>query len=156
MASVDPLPFPLELPDRAVDSESIPWVPFTEGGDFRPLRFDLVNGSWVEITRMRAGCSVSRHRHVGSVLGFCLEGSWRYLERGWVARPGTLFFEPPGDVHTLETGPDGMTTLFVINGSIQYLDEHGALRGEDTVHSMLATYIAHCRATGAAVLDLRF
>jgi hypothetical protein len=73
-----------------------------------------------------------------------------------VARPGTLIFEPPGDVHTLETGPDGMTTLFVINGSIQYLDEHGALRGEDTVHSMLATYIAHCRATGAAVLDLRF
>jgi 2,4'-dihydroxyacetophenone dioxygenase len=156
MTVFDDLPFALELPDRAIDAESIPWVPFTEGGDFRPLRFDLVNGSWVEITRLKAGAAVTRHRHVGSVLGFCLEGSWRYLERDWVARPGTLVFEPPGDVHTLETGPEGMTTLFVINGSIQYLDAEDQLIGEDTVHSMIGAYVAHCRAIGAEITDLRF
>lgn len=156
MATVDELPFPIELPDRAIDAESLPWVPFTEGGDFRPLRFDLVTGGWVEITRMQPGAGVSRHRHVGSVLGYCLEGSWRYLERDWVARPGTLIFEPPGDVHTLETGPEGMTTLFVINGSIQYLDDDDRLVGEDTVHSILMTYIEHCRHTGTEVLDLRY
>ena len=40
---------------------------------------------------MRPGSEVARHRHVcGPVLGSCLEGSWRYRERSWEGRPGTL------------------------------------------------------------------
>lgn len=151
------LPFALELPDQAIDSDELPWVPFTDGGTFRPLRFDMVRGQWIEITRMTPQCRVSRHRHLGGqVLGFCLEGSWRYLERDWVAKPGTLIYEPPGDVHTLEAGPEGMTTLFVIEGSIQYLDDADAVVAQDDVLSIARMYYDHCRATGIAPRDLRF
>jgi hypothetical protein len=75
----------LGLSDRAIHSDELPWVPQGERAWFKPLRFDLTSGRWV-----------NRHRHTGGqVMGYCIEGSWRYLERDWVARSGTLVYEPP-------------------------------------------------------------
>ena len=75
----------LGLSDRAIHSDELPWVPQGERAWFKPLRFDLTSGRWV-----------NRHRHTGGqVMGYCIEGSWRYLEHDWVARSGTLVYEPP-------------------------------------------------------------
>src|SRR4051812_18399367 len=97
------------LDEKALHSEDQPWIPVDEGISTQFLRLNRVNGSWIEVTRMAPGAAVNRHRHFGQVIAYTLEGEWRYLEREWLARPGTLIWEPPGDIHTLEAGPNGMT-----------------------------------------------
>ena len=92
----------LGIDDRAIGADDVPWVPQAENVWFKPLRFDFASGRWINVIRMVGEGVVNRHRHTGGqVIGYCLKGSWRYLEHDWVARPGTLIWEPPGDVHTL-------------------------------------------------------
>ncbi len=148
----------LGLPDRAIDSEALPWVPQGERVWFKPLRFDLANGRWVNLLKVTGGGRVNRHRHSGGqVLGYCIQGSWRYLEREWVARPGTFVYEPPGDIHTLVVDPaQDMITLFLLEGVIQYLDDADNVIAQDDVFSKLERYLAYCRREGVTPLDLRF
>ncbi len=148
----------LGLPDRAIDSEALPWVPQGERVWFKPLRFDLANGRWVNLLKVTGGGRVNRHRHAGGqVLGYCIQGSWRYLEREWVARPGTFVYEPPGDIHTLVVDPaQDMITLFLLEGVIQYLDDADNVIAQDDVFSKLERYLAYCRREGVTPLDLRF
>ncbi len=80
----------MALPDQAIHSDEIPWVPQGERVWFKPLRFDLVNGRWINLLKVSGGGKVNRHRHSGGqVLGYVIQGSWRYLEREWVARRET-------------------------------------------------------------------
>jgi len=145
----------LMVPDRAIDTDDVPWVPLTNGVEFKPLRFDFTTGVWINVLRIEPGAVLSRHRHNGGpVLAYCLEGSWHYLEREWVARAGTFVYEPPGDIHTLEAGPEGMTTLFVTDGVLQYFDEDGGIDHEDNVFTRYHAYVTHCAAHGIAVADL--
>lgn len=148
----------LAVPDRAIDGEALPWIPQAEGVWFKPLRFDLRSGRWINLIRMEGKGTVNRHRHTGGqVLGYCLEGAWRYLERDWVARPGTLVFEPPGDVHTLVVDePKGMVTLFILEGTVQYLDAGDGLMYQDDVFSKLARYLEYCGELGIPAQDLVF
>ena len=148
----------LGLPDRAIDGNELPWVPQGEGVWFKPLRFDLATGRWINLLRVTPQGMVNRHRHAGGqVLGFVLRGSWRYLEREWVARPGTLIYEPPGDIHTLEVeGDEEMITLFVLEGVIQYLDDDDRVVRQDDVFAKLERYLAYCRAEGIAPAELCF
>jgi len=146
----------LGIPDRAVQSDSIPWVPQGERVWFKPLRFDLRTGRWVNVLKVTGGGRVNRHRHTGGqVLGYVLQGSWRYLEREWVARPGTFVFEPPGDIHTLVVdGAGEMVTLFLLEGVIQYLDDEDRVIWQDDVYTKLDRYLAFCRREGLAPQDL--
>ena len=145
-----------QLPDRAIQSDEIPWVPQGDRVWFKPLRFDLTSGRWINVLRIEGEGRVNRHRHRGGqVLGFCMEGSWRYLERDWVARPGTLVYEPPGDIHTLVVDdPAGMVTLFVLEGTVQYLDDDDQLIYQDDVFSKLDRYLTFCREQRIEPLDL--
>jgi len=146
------------LPDRAVDSEALPWVPQGERVWFKPLRFDLTNGRWVNLLKITGGGKVNRHRHSGGqVLGYVLKGGWRYLERDWVARPGTFVYEPPGDIHTLVVDEgEEMQTLFLLEGVIQYLDEEDRVIYQDDVFTKLERYHSYCRASGLPIVDLRY
>ena len=125
------------LPDQAIQSDELPWVPQGERVWFKPLRFDLTRGQWINVLKVTGEGRVNRHRHTGSqVLGYCLQGSWRYLERDWMARPGTLVYEPPGDIHTLVVdGAEEMVTLFILEGSVQYLDDEDRLIHQDDFHN---------------------
>jgi 2,4'-dihydroxyacetophenone dioxygenase len=147
----------LGLPDQAVDSDDLPWVPQGDRVWFKPLRFDLSSGRWINLIRVQGPGKINRHRHSGGqVLGYCIKGSWRYLERDWVARPGTLVYEPPGDIHTLVVDDDEMMTLFVIEGVIQYIDDDDNLIHQDDVFSKLERYLKHCRDNGIEPKDLRY
>jgi hypothetical protein len=143
-------------PDRAVDPDTLPWVPQGDRVWFKPLRFDLANGRWVNLLRITGGGKVNRHRHSGGqVLGFCLQGSWHYLEREWVARPGTFVYEPPGDIHTLVVDDaEEMQTLFLLEGVVQYLDDDDNVIYQDDVFTKLERYLAFCTAHGIAPQDL--
>ena len=147
----------MALPDQAVQSHSIPWVPQGERVWYKPLRFDLANGRWVNLLKVAGQGKVNRHRHSSQVLGFCMQGSWHYPERDWVARPGTFIYEPPGDVHTLVVdGAEEMITLFLLEGVIQYLDDEENVVSQDDVFTKLDRYLKFCRAQGIEPQDLRY
>lgn len=156
--ALDQMIHELGLPDQAIHADELPWVPQGEGVWFRPLRFDLTRGSWINLLRVTKQGKVNRHRHSGGqVLGFVIQGSWRYLERDWVARPGTLVYEPPGDIHTLVVdGAEEMQTLFLLEGVIQYLDDDDNVVSQDDVFTKLERYRAFCRAEGIEPQDLCF
>ncbi len=146
------------LPDQAIQSDDLPWVPQGDRVWFKPLRFDLANGRWVNLLKVTGGGKVNRHRHSGGqVLGFCLQGSWHYEERSWVARPGTFVYEPPGDIHTLVVdGAEEMMTLFLLEGVIQYLDDDDNVIYQDDVFTNLERYLSFCRKHNIPPQDLRY
>lgn len=147
------------LPDRAIDSERIPWVPQGTSGRvwFKPLRFDLTTGRWINLIRMTGAGRINRHRHAGPVIGYVIEGRWHYEEKDWQAKPGTLVWEPPGDVHTLVVdGDEGMTTLFILEGTVQYLDENDNLLYQDDVFRKMQYYLDYCKTQGIEPVDLCF
>jgi 2,4'-dihydroxyacetophenone dioxygenase len=147
------------LPDRAIQSDELPWVPQTDRVWFKPLRFDLTNGRWINILKVTGGGKINRHRHSGGqVLGFVIQGSWHYLERDWLARPGTFVYEPPGDIHTLIVDEDAgeMITLFLLEGVIQYLDDDDKIIYQDDVFTKLELYLNYCREQGIEPKDLRY
>ena len=118
----------------------------------------LTRGQWINLLKVTGEGRVNRYRHAGGqVLGYCIQGSWRYLERDWVARPGTLVYEPPGDIHTLVVdGAQEMITLFVLEGTVQYLDDDDRLIYQDDVYSKLERYLSFCEQEGIQPQDLRF
>lgn len=141
--------------DRAIQADEIPWVPQGNRVWFKPLRFDLTTGRWANVLKIVGGGRVNRHRHSGGqVLGFCLQGGWHYLEREWVARPGTFVYEPPGDIHTLVVDDAEMQTLFLLEGVVQYLDNEDNVIFQDDVFTKLERYLKFCRDTGIAPQDL--
>jgi 2,4'-dihydroxyacetophenone dioxygenase len=150
VALVLPPTFTDDLPDVALDADAVPWVPNGQGLSFKPLHFSPSTGTWWNLVRVERSGVISRHLHVGgAVHGFVLQGSWRYRERDWVARPGTYVFEPPGDVHTLEVvGDEPMVTLFCVEGLIQYLDDADNLIQQDDLRSRRQLYVDHCSRHG--------
>ena len=147
------------LPDQAIDVNEIPWVPTFEGSDavfFKPIRFDLTTGSWVHISKFKASKGNTRHRHTGgTVFAYTLQGRWRYLEREWVAKEGTVIFEPPGDIHTLVVdGEEDMITLFSLSGVIQYFDEHGNVILNDDMFYRMKRYHDFCEQNNIPIQNL--
>ncbi len=113
-----------ELVVREPTDERV-WIEIEPSVWFRPLFFDMNNGSHGEVLRVRKGGVLSRHRHPSPVHGFVLKGSWRYREHTWTATAGCYVFEPPGEVHTLTVADDcpEMQTMFVICGAVLYIDD---------------------------------
>lgn len=148
-----------QLSDRAIDIASVPWVPQGERVWFKPLRFDLTNGNWVNLLKVKGGGRVNRHRHTGGyIMGYCVAGAWHYQERDWKAVPGTFVYEPPGDVHTLivEAECEEMQTLFILSGAIQYLDDDDNIVYQDDVFTKLERYLNYCKENSLEPLDLCF
>ncbi|QOR68080.1 2,4'-dihydroxyacetophenone dioxygenase family protein [Cytobacillus suaedae] len=141
----------LQLPERIVDTEDIPWIPFDENAPchFKPIRFDFTTGAWTYLFKIKSNQVLTRHRHTGgSVIGFNLKGCWRYAEREWTAQPGTFVFEPPGDIHTLITEEEEVITLFILGGSPQYFDEEDNVIGQDDIFSVYKRYCDYCTEQG--------
>ena len=131
------------------EAESVfhPWV-----GDvwLKPLRFDVRNNLYVTILWSKGPGGLGRHRHRGPVSAFTLEGSWRYEEYDWVARPGDFVQENPGGIHTL-TSDTGTKTLFYVGGSLEFYDDNNNLENIMDVFSFLDLYIGYCEENGLKV-----
>ncbi|MFD2328181.1 2,4'-dihydroxyacetophenone dioxygenase family protein [Cohnella sp. GCM10020058] len=145
----------LQLSEKVFNIDELPWVPFDEGTAncyFKPLRFDLSTGTWIYLFKIKSNTVLARHRHTGgSVIGYNLQGQWRYEGRDWIAKPGTFIFEPPGDIHTLITNQEEVITLFILGGSLQYFDDNDQIIGQDDIYSVLKKYMDYCGATGIEV-----
>lgn len=145
-----------QLPERLIQADDIPWIPYDdETCQFKPLRFDLTSGNWTYLFKLKGNTEVGRHRHTGgSVIGYNLQGQWKYKERSWVAKPGSFIFEPPGDIHTLESiGEEDVITLFILGGALQFFDEEDGIIGQDDVFSIYKRYRDFCEKNGLPIRE---
>ncbi|HXW81787.1 MAG TPA: 2,4'-dihydroxyacetophenone dioxygenase family protein [Acidimicrobiales bacterium] len=141
--------------DQLLDPGALPWVPQAEGVYFRPLRICPELGSWTNLLRVTKKGTINLHRHVAPVEAWVISGQWRYLERDWVARPGTYVFEPAGDVHTLvNTGEEEMVTLFCMHGPIEYIGRDGETIFTETAETKLSKYVSFCEANGISLAPI--
>jgi 2,4'-dihydroxyacetophenone dioxygenase len=136
--------------------EESPWVPFKGNTVFiRHLAFDVRTNMFANVLWVKQGGSLGRHKHRGRVFGYTLEGSWRYLEYDWVARAGSYVQESPGAIHTL-VSDEGMKTMFWLNGSLEFYDEHDTLLETLDVFWMMDHYLSYCREHGIKVNEKLF
>jgi 2,4'-dihydroxyacetophenone dioxygenase len=126
-----------------------PYVPFVENVYIRHLAFDVRSSMFANILWVKKGGKLGRHRHRGPVFAVTLEGSWRYLEYDWVARPGSYVHESPGVIHTLVSDdPNGMKTMFWLNGSLEFYDDNDKLLETLDVFWFINHYVSYCREHG--------
>ncbi len=132
--------------------EESPYVPFMENVYIRHLAFDVRNGAFANILWVKKGGKLGRHRHRGPVFACTLEGSWRYLEYDWVARPGSYVRENPGAIHTLVSDdPNGMKTFFYLNASLEFYDDQDNLLDTLDVFWFINHYVSYCREHGLKI-----
>ena len=134
-----------------------PYVPFIENVFIRHVSFDVRSNSYANILWVRKGGVLGRHRHRGPVWACTLEGSWRYLEYDWVARPGSYVHESPGVIHTLVSDdPNGMKTFFWLNGSLEFYDDNDKLLQTLDVFWFIDHYLSYCREHGLKINQKMF
>jgi quercetin dioxygenase-like cupin family protein len=78
-------------------------------------KFDGLEATFVEVV-FEPGRSSTPHRHPGFVLGYVLEGRFRFALQGQPERvlgPGDVFYEPPDAIH-LASGSAGDETARVL------------------------------------------
>eukprot|EP00873_Tetraselmis_striata_P013424 jgi/Tetstr1/433688/TSEL_022907.t1 len=139
----------IAVPNVLPEDERI-WVPQTDTVSFRPLCFNVSQGYYVNLLRVRKSGLLSRHRHPGPVHGYVLKGDWKYLEHEWTAAAGSYMFEPPGETHTLVVLPgcEEMITMFHVTGALLYCDEEGNVNGYEDVFTKLQKAKEHYHAVG--------
>jgi quercetin dioxygenase-like cupin family protein len=148
-AQADDLVHDIVISDVVPADERL-WVQLEAGIWSRPLQFNVTQGQYTHVMRVRRSGVIARHRHSGPVQAYVLKGRWEYLEHDWTAEEGSYIYEPPGVIHTLIV-PDGcseMLTLFSVTGSLIYVDPAGAAIGYDDVFRRLAVARAHYAAIG--------
>ena len=132
----------------ASDQES-PWVPFGPNAAIRHLLFDTRHNIFSNILWIKSAGVIGTHKHRGTVVMVCLEGSARYLEYDWVAGPGAFIYETPGLVHTLVTDhPDGVKLFGWLQGPIEFYDDKGTLVETVDVWWFINHYESYCREHG--------
>jgi 2,4'-dihydroxyacetophenone dioxygenase len=127
-----------------------PYVPFVENVLIRHLAFDVRSNSFANVLWVKSGGTLGKHRHRGPVWACTLEGSWRYLEYDWVAKPGSYVHESPGVIHTL-VSDHGMKAFFWLNGSLEFYDDNNNLTQTLDVFWFIDHYLSYCRQHGLPV-----
>ena len=129
-----------------------PWVPFGDKAAIRHLAFDTRHNTFGNILWIKKSGVVGTHKHRGTVVMVCLEGSARYLEYDWVARPGDFIYETPGLVHTLVSDhPEGVKLFGWLQGPIEFYDENGSFIETLDVWWFINHYESYCREHGIPI-----
>lgn len=140
---------------RYIDAQSdvdSPWVPFGDNAAIKHLAFDVRRNLYSNILWMKGPGTIGTHFHRGTVTMVCLEGSVRYLEYDWVASPGGLILEVPGESHTLVTEhPDGVKLFGWMEGPIDFYDADANFIETVDVFWMINHYEEYCRENGIAL-----
>ena len=130
----------------AGDDKSSPWIPFGDVAAIKHLCFDVRNNAAANILWVKSGGRIGTHKHRGTVVMICLEGSARYLEYDWVAGPGDFIYETPGLVHTLVSDhPQGVKLFGWLEGPIEFFDEQGNFVESLDVWWYINHYETYCR-----------
>lgn len=140
---------------RYIDTESdvdSPWVPFGDNAAIKHLAFDVRQNLFSNILWVKGPGVIGTHLHRGTIVMVCLHGSVRYLEYDWVASPGGLILEVPGESHTLVTEhPEGVKLFGWMQGPIEFYDGDGQFVETTDVWWFIDHYESYCRANGIAI-----
>jgi 2,4'-dihydroxyacetophenone dioxygenase len=137
--------------DAATDVDS-PWVPFGPNAAVKHLAFDVRRNLFSNILWVKKPGAIGTHLHRGTIVMVCLEGSVRYLEYDWVATPGGLILEVPGESHTLVTDhPDGVKLFGWMQGPIEFYDDQGRFVDTTDVWWFMNHYETYCRENGIPI-----
>ncbi|MGC1269576.1 MAG: 2,4'-dihydroxyacetophenone dioxygenase family protein [Croceibacterium sp.] len=137
--------------DMASDADS-PWVPFGPNAAIKHLSFDVRTNTYSNILWMKGPGTIGTHLHRGTVTMVPITGSVRYLEYDWVATPGGLILEVPGEAHTLVTDhPEGTKLFGWMTGPIDFFDDQGTYVDTVDVWWMINHYETHCRENGIPI-----
>ena len=129
-----------------------PWVPFGPKAAIRHLLFDTRHNIFSNILWIKSAGVIGTHKHRGTVVMMCLEGSARYLEYDWVAGPGDFIYETPGLVHTLVSDdPNGVKLFAWLEGPIEFYDEHANFVETVDVFWSINHYESYCREHGIPI-----
>jgi 2,4'-dihydroxyacetophenone dioxygenase len=129
-----------------------PWVPFGPKAAIRHLHFDTRHNIFSNILWVRSQGVIGTHKHRGTVVMVCLEGSARYLEYDWIAGPGDFIYETPGIIHTLVTDhPDGVKLFGWLQGPIEFYDDKGEFVETVDVFWFIHHYESYCREHGVPI-----
>jgi 2,4'-dihydroxyacetophenone dioxygenase len=129
-----------------------PWCPFGGKAAIRHLAFDVRHNIASNILWIKSGGVIGTHKHRGTVVMVCLEGSARYLEYDWVAGPGSFIYETPGQTHTLVSDdPNGVKLFGWLQGATEFYDEHGNFVETLDVWWFINHYESYCREHGLRI-----
>jgi quercetin dioxygenase-like cupin family protein len=113
------------------------------------MLFDLRHNSFVTLFKINPGRRLPPHFHAMPVVGYVLQGVWKYEEHDWVARPGSMVYEPAGEVHTLvNIGRKPMISVFHVTGPHLDVDEKGHVLNYVDAYSALTYTRDYCRMRG--------
>ncbi len=137
--------------DAQTDVDS-PWVPFGDNAAIKHLAFDVRQNLFSNILWVYGPGAIGTHLHRGTITMVCLEGSVRYLEYDWVATPGGLILEVPGESHTLVTEhPQGVKLFGWMQGPIEFYDAEAKFVMTADVWWFMEHYENHCKEHGIPV-----
>ena len=140
---------------RYIDAQSdvdSPWVPFGDNAAVKHLAFDVRQGIFSNILWVKGPGVIGTHLHRGTIVMVCLEGSVRYLEYDWVASPGGLILEVPGESHTLVTEhPEGVKLFGWMQGPIEFFDENAQYAFTADVWWFIDHYESYCKEQGIPI-----
>jgi len=123
-----------------------PWIPFGPNAALRHLAFDVRRNRFSIVLWIKSPGVIGTHKHRGTVVMICLEGSARYLEYDWIAGPGDFIYETPGLVHTLVSDhPQGVKLFGWLEGPIEFFDERGSFVESLDVWWYINHYETYCR-----------
>lgn len=129
-----------------------PWVPFGPTAAIRHLLFDTRHNIFSNILWMKSAGVIGTHKHRGTVVMVCLEGSARYLEYDWVAGPGDFIYETPGLVHTLVSdNPKGVKLFGWLQGPIEFYDDKANFIETLDVWWFIHHYESYCGENGVPI-----
>lgn len=140
---------------RYIDAQSdddSPWVPFGDNAAIKHLAFDVRQNLFSNILWVKSAGAIGTHLHRGTITMVCLEGSVRYLEYDWVATPGGLILETPGESHTLVTDhPDGCKLFGWMQGPIEFYNPDASFAMTADVWWFIDHYETYCKENGIPI-----
>jgi quercetin dioxygenase-like cupin family protein len=134
---------------RQLNVEDLPWANWILV-HVKLLRVSEDGGSYTLLTKMPPGTRLPKHRHMGPVSGYTLQGRWRYLEYDWVGKPSDFIRESPGRTHTLYA-EHGMKTFFWLNGPLEFLDDEDRVMETVDVFWFIDHYEDYCAEHGITI-----
>lgn len=152
---------PIERIDTScITDDSLPWVPLLPYSDLVSVKLfhvDPARGEVISVLRAPPGTQLPRHRHSGSATIYTVQGRWRYLERDWVAGPGSVVIEAADSQYTPQALPDGtddVIMFIVYSGELLLLDVEGRVVATETWRTAVGRYLDYCRDNDIEPLDM--
>jgi hypothetical protein len=122
-----------QFQDTYIHASQQPWLPFSDGIDFKLLRASQETGTWTVLIRARKGAAIARHEHLGAGEYYMVSGKMEVrggVENGGItAYGGDYGYEPNGMIHDSTNFPEESVLYFTNYGPIRFIDDNN-----QTVH----------------------